>query len=155
MSYHGIRATWGDSWFTEYGEKWLDVFSERAHQQWKDSLLPGTLMLLYQGSGYGGSRCITAAAMVQGRFVHNEKREIPGVEEWREHWCWCLPVITIAPRRTVTPVPLERIREIIEPEKAGRPHQARFPRQGEVWRPISAQLYETLMAEMLPDRTSE
>lgn len=147
---YGIRATWGDSWFTGYGEKWLDVFSERAYRRWKDYLPPGTQMLLYQGSGYGGSKAITAAAMVQGRFIHNENRETPGTEDWRKQWCWCLPVITTVERRTVNPIPRDVIHEIIEPENAGRPFQARFPRQGEVWRPLSKDLYDALMTEMLP-----
>lgn len=153
---YGIRVmTGGDelpaTWSTNFGNRWLDVFSERAYQRWMDGLLPGTRMLLYLGSGHGHNKGITAVAMVQGRFIHNEDRETPSTEEWRKQWCWCLPVITTIDSRQVSPVPLERIREIIEPEKAGRPPQARFPRQGEVWRPISARLYETLMAEMLPD----
>lgn len=152
---YGIRVMTGvgevpATWSTDLGNKWLDVFSERAYMRWIDFLPPGTQMLLYLGSGHGGSKSITCAAMVQGRFIHNEERENPGTEDWRKRWCWCLPVITTLDRRIAKPISLERIREIIEPERASLSHQARFPRQGEVWQPISAQLYETLMAEMLP-----
>ena len=51
-----------------------------------------------------------------------------------------LPVSVARARAEVTPVPLERVREILDDEK--------WPRRGESWRPISDEEYQALLSAM-------
>ncbi|MCY4525906.1 MAG: hypothetical protein OXB89_04790, partial [Anaerolineaceae bacterium] len=51
-----------------------------------------------------------------------------------------LPSSVIQARADVSPVPLERVREILDDEK--------WPRRGESWRPLSEEEYQALLAEM-------
>lgn len=115
-------------------------FSERAASRWREKLVPGARMLLYEttnkpkGSKAKGIKSIIAEVEVTGTFEEGEALRQPGEEHDR-----LIPVKVIRPR-AANPVPLERVRAIL--------NDAQYPRMGESWRPVSQEEYESVLKEM-------
>lgn len=136
MTNYGIKLVWAG---------WHDDptigFSSRAAKRWADKLPAGTRMLLYEttgkpkGSKAKGTKSIVGEVEVTGTFEDGEK--VRAADEQHDA---VIPVKVIRTRESVTPVSLERAREILNDEK--------WPRMGESWRPVSEAEYQALLAEM-------
>lgn len=124
MTRYGIKIVWS---------MWNDYpgvgFSDSAYYRWKDSLSPGTRMLLYEISP---TQAITGEAKVSGSFADGEK--IPPQTKEHPHM---LPLEILRSKSTVTPIPLKTIREILRDD--------RFPLQGESWHPLSEYQYNLIL----------
>ena len=136
MTNYGIKLVWAG---------WDDDptigFSGRAAKRWAESLTVGTRMLLYEttgrakGSKAKGTKSIVGEIEVSGSFEDGA-----GMRAESEQHAELLPVTVVQARAEVTPVPLDRVREILGDDK--------WPRRGESWRPLSAEEYQALLAEM-------
>lgn len=110
-------------------------FSDRAAKRWRDRLPAGTRMLLYEtGAKSGGSKSIVAEVEVSGTFEEGEALRQPGEEHDR-----LIPVKVIRPRGAHPPIPLDRVRAILNDDA--------YPRMGESWRSLSESEYRALLAE--------
>ena len=135
MTTYGIKLVWAG---------WDDDptigFSDRAAKRWAEHLPAGTRMLLYEtmskpkGSKAKGTKSIMAEVEVSGTF--EDGAAIRAADE--EHDA-VIPVKVIR-SRAASPVPLERIREILGDDK--------YPRMGESWRPLSDAEYQAISAEL-------
>lgn len=136
MTNYGIKLVWA-GWDSDA----TIGFSGRAAKRWADHLPVGTRMLLYEttgrakGSKAKGTKSIVGEVEVSGSF--EDGAAIRAADEQHDA---VLPVSVAQARAEVTPVPLERVREILDDEK--------WPRRGESWRPLSEGEYEALLAEM-------
>jgi hypothetical protein len=136
MTPYGIKLVWAG---------WQDDptigFSSRAAQRWADELPAGTRMLLYEttgkpkGSKAKGTKSIVGEVEVTGTFADGEN--IRAADEQHDA---VIPVRVVRARASVTPVPLETVREILQ--------DAQWPRMGESWRPLSAAEYQALLRLM-------
>lgn len=135
---------------TSYGIKlvsagWKDDpvigFSNKGYQRWKDSMQPGTRMLLYEtgtpppGVKFTGTKSIIGEVEVTGSFEDGEKLRSP-----TEHHDRVIPVKVLRPRREGKSIPLDRVRELIGDPK--------WPRMGETWKPLEKDVYDQLCAEL-------
>lgn len=132
--YYGIKlvsAGWN-------GENFVG-FSDRASARWREKILPGTRMLLYEttgkpkGSKAKGTKAIIAEVEVIGSFEDGEALRQPDEEHDR-----LIPVKVIR-QRAQTPIPLEQVRAILNDEA--------YPRLGESWRELSKAEYEAILKE--------
>jgi hypothetical protein len=136
MTIYGIKLVWA-GWNNDS----TIGFSKRAAKRWADELPAGTRMLLYEttgkpkGSKAKGTKSIVGEVEVSGTFEEGEK--IRAADEQHDA---VIPVTVVQQRESVTPVSLERAREILDDEK--------WPRMGESWRPLSEAEYQALLAEM-------
>ena len=125
-----VRAGWNDDA--------IIGFSDRGAARWHDSLPPGTRMLVYEttskpkGSTAKGAKAIVGEVEVTGTFEEGEQLRAPGEDHDR-----LLPVKTVIRRNDANPVPLERVREIIDDPK--------WPRMGETWKPLTETQYRELV----------
>jgi hypothetical protein len=125
MADYGIKLVWA-GWNND------DVigFSERGYQRWRDTITPGTRMLLYEtmrkpkGSKAKGTKSIVGEVEVEGSFDDGETRRKPDEQHAR-----LLPVKVVRARDETTPIPLDRVRELLGDEQ--------YPRMGESWRPLN------------------
>jgi hypothetical protein len=133
--YYGIKlvsAGWN-------GEGFIG-FSDRAASRWREKILPGTRMLLYEttgkpkGSKAKGTKSIIAEVEVTGSFEDGEALRQPNEEHDR-----LIPVKVIS-QRAQAPIPLERVRAILKDEA--------YPRLGESWRELSKAEYEAILKEL-------
>ena len=135
MTTYGIKLVWA-GWDNDP----TIGFSDRAAKRWAEHLPAGTRMLLYEtmskpkGSKAKGTKSIIAEVEVSGTF--DDGAAIRAADE--EHDA-VIPVKVIR-SRAASPVPLERIREILGDDK--------YPRMGESWRPLSDTEYEAISAEL-------
>lgn len=135
---------------TPYGIKlvsagWKDDpvigFSNQGHKRWKDSIKPGTRMLLYEtgtpppGTKFVGTKSIIGEVEVTGTFEDGEKQRAPTEQHDR-----LVPVKVLRPRREGKSIALQRARELIGDEG--------WPRMGETWKPLEREVYEQLCAEL-------
>jgi hypothetical protein len=133
MTNYGIKLVWAG---------WNDDptigFSNRASKQWADKLPAGTRMLLYEttgkpkGSKAKGTKSIVGEVEVTGTFEDGAK--IRAADEQHDA---VIPVKVVRKREAVTPVSLEKAREIINDDG--------WPRMGESWRPLSEAEYRALV----------
>lgn len=136
MTNTGIKLVWA-GWD---GDATIG-FSGRAAKRWAQHLPPGTRMLLYEttgrakGSRAKGTKSIVGEVEVSGSF--EDGAAIRAADEQHDS---VLPVSVAQARAEVSPVPLERVREILDDEK--------WPRRGESWRPLSDEEYQALLSEM-------
>lgn len=136
MTNSGIKLVWA-GWD---GDPTIG-FSGRAAKRWAEHLPPGTRMLLYEttgrakGSKAKGTKSIVGEVEVGGSF--EDGASIRAADEQHDQ---VLPVRVVQARANVTPVSLERVREILDDEK--------WPRRGESWRPLSEEEYQALLADM-------
>ncbi len=136
MTNYGIKLVWA-GWDSDP----TIGFSGRAAKRWAESLPVGTRMLLYEttgrakGSKAKGTKAIVGEVEVSGSF--EDGAAIRAADEQHDS---VLPVRVIQARATVTPVPLDRVREILGDDK--------WPRRGESWRPLSAEEYQALVSAM-------
>ena len=136
MTNSGIKLVWA-GWD---GDPTIG-FSGRASKRWAEHLPVGTRMLLYEttgrakGSKAKGSKSIVGEVEVSGSF--DDGVAIRAADEQHDA---VLPVGVVQARADVSPVRLERVREILDDEK--------WPRRGESWRPLSEEEYQALLAEM-------
>ncbi len=136
MTTYGIKLVWAG---------WNDDptigFSNRAAKKWADELPAGTRMLLYEttgkpkGSKAKGTKSIVGEVEVTGTFEDGAKVRV----EDEQHDA-VIPVKVVRNRASVTPVPMEKVREILDVEK--------YPRMGESWRPLSEDEYQALVELM-------
>lgn len=135
MTTYGIKLVWA-GWDNDP----TIGFSDRAAKRWAEHLPAGTRMLLYEtmskpkGSKAKGTKSIIAEVEVSGTF--EDGAAIRAADE--EHDA-VIPVKVIR-SRAASPVPLERIREILGDDK--------YPRMGESWRPLSDAEYQAISAEL-------
>ena len=136
MTQYGIKLVWA-GWDNDP----TVGFSSRAAKRWADQLPVGTRMLLYEttgkpkGSKAKGSKSIVGEVEVSGTFEDGET--IRCADEQHDA---VIPVKVIRLRSSVTPVPLERAREIL--------NDPQWPRMGESWRPLSEAEYRALVKVM-------
>jgi hypothetical protein len=133
MTNYGIKLVWAG---------WNDDptigFSNRASKQWAGKLPAGTRMLLYEttgkpkGSKAKGTKSIVGEVEVTGTFEDGAK--IRAADEQHDA---VIPVKVVRKREAVTPVSLEKAREIINDDG--------WPRMGESWRPLSEAEYRALV----------
>lgn len=134
MTNYGVKLVWA-GWADD------DVigFSERACSRWKDSLLPGTCMLIYEttgrapGSKAKGTKSIVGEVEVTGSFEDGEAYRAPTEAHAR-----LLPVRVIVRREDRSPLPLDRVRELLS--------DPQWPRRGQSWTPLSDEQYQTVHA---------
>ena len=136
MTTYGLKLVWAG---------WDDDptigFSSRAAKRWADQLPVGTRMLLYEttgkpkGSKAKGTKSIVGEVEVTGTFEDGEK--VRAADEQHDA---VIPVKVVRTRESVTPVSLERAREILNDDQ--------WPRMGESWRPLSEAEYQALVTEM-------
>lgn len=136
MTNYGIKLVWAG-----WDDEPTIGFSKRAAKRWADKLPAGTRMLLYEttgkpkGSKAKGTKSIVGEVEVSGTFEDGEAVRVPD-----EQHDALIPVTVVRQRESVTPVSLERVREILGEEK--------YPRMGESWRPLSEAEYEALVEAM-------
>jgi hypothetical protein len=136
MSTPGIKLVWAG-----YADDAVIGFSERGASRWRDSLPAGTRMLVYEttgkpkGSKAKGTKSLIGEVEVTGTFEEGEAFRAPNEEHDR-----LLPVKPVIRRADATPVPLDRVREIID--------DAQWPRMGETWKPLTDSQYQTLVAAL-------
>ena len=136
MTIYGIKLVWA-GWDNDP----TIGFSKRAAKRWADELPTGTRMLLYEtngkpkGSKAKGTKSIVGEVEVSGTFEDGEK--VRAADEQHDA---VIPVTVVQQRESVTPISLERAREILDDEK--------WPRMGESWRVLSEAEYQALVAEM-------
>ncbi len=136
MTNKGIKLVWA-GWDSDP----TIGFSGRAAKRWAEHLPVGTRMLLYEttgrakGSKAKGTKSIVGEIEVTGSFADGA-----GMRPESEQHDELLPSRVIQARADVTPVPLERVREILGDEK--------WPRRGESWRPLAEEEYQALLADM-------
>ncbi|HLV35089.1 MAG TPA: hypothetical protein VKY59_08255 [Spirillospora sp.] len=136
MTTYGIKLVWAG---------WHDDptigFSSRAAKRWAAELPAGTRMLLYEttgrpkGSKAKGTKSIVGEVEVTGTFEDGEK--IRAADEQHDA---VIPVKVVRPRDSVTPVPLDTVRSILNDDQ--------WPRMGESWRPLSEAEYQALVKLM-------
>lgn len=134
MSAYGIKLVWA-GWAND------DVigFSDRAHSRWKDSLLPGTRMLIYEttgrapGSKAKGTKSIVGEVEVIGTFEEGETRRAPTEAHAR-----LLPVKVIVRREERSPLLLDWVRELLG--------DMDWPRRGQSWTPLTEDQYRAFHA---------
>lgn len=134
MTSPGIKLVWAG-----WNDDPIIGFSERGYQRWHESLPRGTRMLVYETSGKApgskakGTKSIVGEVEVAGTFEEGEAQRTPNEAHDR-----LLPVQTTLSRANVRPIPLERVREIIE--------DPGWPRMGETWKPLTDAQYQALVA---------
>jgi hypothetical protein len=136
MTPYGLKLVWAG---------WNDDptigFSSRAASRWADQLPVGTRMLLYEttgkpkGSKAKGTKSLVGEVEVSGSF--DDGATVRAADEQHDA---VIPVKVIRARDSVTPVPLEQVRNILDDEK--------WPRMGESWRPLSEAEYHALVDAM-------
>ena len=131
MATYGLKMVWAG---------WHDDptigFSSRAAKRWADQLPAGTRMLLYETmSKPKGSKSLVGEVEVTGTFEDGAK--IRAAEEQHDA---VIPVKVVHPRDAVTPVSLDKVREILD--------DPGYPRMGESWRPLSEAEYQALVKLM-------
>jgi hypothetical protein len=136
MTNYGIKLVWAG---------WNDDptigFSNRAAKRWAEQLPAGTRMLLYEttgkpkGSKAKGTKSLVGEVAVTGTFEDGAAVRAPD-----EQHDAVIPVEVVRPRASVTPVPLDKVREILD--------DPNYPRMGESWRPLSEAEYQALLAQM-------
>ncbi len=135
MTAYGIKLVWA-GWNSEP----TIGFSDRGAARWNDELPTGTRMLLYEttgtapGSKAKGTKAIIGEVEVTGTFADGAKVRAP--DEAHDQ---VIPVRILSGRDAGKPIPLERIRELIDDDK--------WPRMGESWKPITREQYEALLKE--------
>jgi hypothetical protein len=131
----GIKLVWAG-----WNDDDVIGFSEQGYKRWRASLMTGTRMLVYEttgkrpGSSARGRKAIVGEVEVAGTFEDGEALRAPTEQHAR-----LLPVKIISPRGAGKPIPLERVRQIIEDDK--------WPRLGETWKPLTERQYRELVAE--------
>lgn len=136
MTNSGIKLVWA-GWDSDP----TIGFSGRAAKRWAEHLPVGTRMLLYEttgrakGSKAKGTKSIVGEVEVSGSF--EDGVAIRAADEQHDS---VLPVRPVQARASVSPVPLEQVREILGDEK--------WPRRGESWRPLNAEEYQALLDAM-------
>jgi hypothetical protein len=136
MTNYGIKLVWA-GWDNDP----TVGFSGRAAKRWAAELPAGTRMLLYEttgkakGSKAKGTKSIVGEVEVSGTF--EDGANIRAADEQHDE---VIPVKVIRKRDSVTPVPLDRVREILK--------DAEYPRMGESWRPLSEAEYQALLKVM-------
>lgn len=129
----GIKLVWA-GWHDDE----VIGFSDRGYARWHIHLVPGTRMLVYEttgkpaGSKAKGTKSIVGEVEVIGTFTDGEAFRAP-----TEEHAHLLPVKPIIPRDQAKPIPLERVREIIQDDK--------WPRLGEAWKPLTETQYRKLV----------
>ena len=129
----GIKLVWAG-----WNDDDVIGFSNQGYSRWRASLMQGTRMLVYEttgkapGSKAKGSKSIVGEVEVTGTFEDGETHRAPTEQHAR-----LLPVKSTIRRADATPIPLDRVREII-----GDPG---WPRMGETWKPLTESQYRTLV----------
>ncbi|MAS32579.1 MAG: hypothetical protein CL610_01145 [Anaerolineaceae bacterium] len=136
MTTYGIKLVWA-GWENDP----TIGFSNRASKRWADELPAGTRMLLYEttgkpkGSKAKGTKSLVGEVEVTGTFDDGAK--IRAADEQHDA---VIPVRVVQKRESVTPVPLDTVREVLKDEQ--------WPRMGESWRPLSDAEYQALVKLM-------
>lgn len=136
MTTYGIKLVWA-GWENDP----TIGFSNRASKRWADELPAGTRMLLYEttgkpkGSKAKGTKSLVGEVEVTGTFDDGAK--IRAADEQHDA---VIPVRVVQKRESVTPVPLDTVREVLKDEQ--------WPRMGESWRPLSDDEYQALVKLM-------
>ena len=134
MTNYGIKLVWAG-----WDANPTIGFSGRAAKRWAEELPPGTRMLLYEttgkpkGSKAKGTKSLIAEVEVTGSFA--DGAAIRADDEQHDE---VIPVKVIR-SRAAEPIPLERVRELLNDEN--------YPRMGESWRPLSEAEYKAFLAE--------
>lgn len=129
----GIKLVWAG-----WRDDPLIGFSNRGYSRWHESLERGTRMLVYEttgkapGSKAKGTRSIVGEVEVAGTFEEGEAHRAPTEQHDR-----LLPVETRISRTNAHPIPLERVRELID--------DPGWPRMGETWKPLTDAQYQALI----------
>lgn len=132
MATYGIKMVWA-GWDNDP----TIGFSTGASKRWSDKLPAGTRMLLYEtmnkpkGSKAKGTKSLVGEVEVSGTFEDGAK--IRAADEQHDA---VIPVKVVRKRESVTPVPLDKVREIL--------NDPGYPRMGESWRPLSDEEYQAL-----------
>lgn len=132
----GIKLVWAG-----WNDDEVIGFSDRGYNRWRASLMNGTRMLVYEttgkakGSTAKGTKSLIGEVEVTGTFEDGEAFRAPTEEHDR-----LLPVKPVIHRADATPVPLDRVREIIGDDK--------WPRMGETWKPLTETQYRALVAAL-------
>jgi len=132
MATYGIKMVWA-GWDNDP----TIGFSTGASKRWADKLPSGTRMLLYEtmnkpkGSKAKGTKSLVGEVEVSGTFEDGAK--IRAADEQHDA---VIPVKVVRKRESVTPVPLDKVREIL--------NDPGYPRMGESWRPLSDEEYQAL-----------
>jgi hypothetical protein len=134
---YGIKLVWSG---------WSDAetmigFSSSAHRKWKQTIGPGTRMLIYEVADAGtrepergGRMAIVAEVEVTGPFTLNNP-----LAPTAEH-ANTVPIKFIQHEADVTEVPVQAVRTITGYKE--------FPHQGESWVRLDEKAYEQLVAAM-------
>ena len=138
---YAIKVTGGD--YAYYRSIYRIGFSDFTFKRWEHDIPVGTRILIY----VTGLKSIMDDAIVTGSFT-----ETAGETPYNADYPNMLKLDFTALPASSRPVPLSRVREILErdtPEMAMGPFQKRFPRQIDSWRPITREDYTLLFAELL------
>ena len=136
MTNSGIKLVWA-GWESDP----TIGFSGRAAKRWAEHLPVGTRMLLYETTGRAkGSKAKGTKSIIGEIEVIGSFEDGAGMRVESEQHDSLLPVHVVQARASVTPVPLEQVREILGDEK--------WPRRGESWRPLAATEYQALLDAM-------
>jgi hypothetical protein len=136
MATYGIKMVWA-GWDNDP----TIGFSNQGMKRWADKLPAGTRMLLYEtmnkpkGSKAKGTKSLVGEVEVTGSFDDGAK--IRAADEQHDE---VIPVKVVRKRESVTPVPLDKVREIL--------NDPGYPRMGESWRPLSDAEYQALVKLM-------
>lgn len=129
MSQYGIKPLWAG---------WQDDprigFSERGFKKWSGEIKLGTKMLIYETSIGGGVKKIVGEVEVEKDFA-----EVYAVTPPNEEHPHLVLVKVLRSRRSVKPIDLHRVRELINDPK--------FPHQGEAFKPLDEATYNLLLKE--------
>jgi hypothetical protein len=135
MTQYGIKLVW-PGWNNDT----VMGFSDDGYNRWRESIQPGTRMLLYEtedrspGTTFRGTKSISGEIEVTGTFKDGEK--YPAPTKQHHH---LVPVKLLRPRRGGRQVSLYRVRELIGDNGWHR---------RETWTPLSKEVYERLIAEL-------
>jgi len=135
MTNYGIKLVWAG-----WNDDDVIGFSNQGYKRWKDTVVPGTRMLVYETTGqrpghkHKGTKSIVGEVEVAGTFEDGEAIKAPDEAHDR-----VIPVKVVRKRGEHQPIELSRVRELIDDQD--------YPRMGESWKPLTKEQYEALLRE--------
>lgn len=136
MTAYGIKLVWAG-----WNDDDVIGFSDQGYKRWKDTITPGTRMLVYETTGqrpghkHKGTKSIVGEVEVTGTFDDGERMKSPTEAHAR-----VVPVKVLRTRQQSTPIPLTKIRELLGDED--------YPRMGETWKPLTEEQYKLFLHEL-------
>jgi hypothetical protein len=127
VSMYGVKLYWADR-----SHETVVGFSTAGYERWKDSIVPGTRMLIYETSRARGAQAIVSEVKVVEGFEKSAGLPTPTVEH--EH---PVRVEVIHRKGSVPLIPRDMVQIILEREH--------YPLLTDTWVPISEEQYQEFM----------